>query len=131
MRPLFFSKISIFTIIFLSLLTSTGHSAEIDRSKMDRNFKKCAEYARVIADLGYTKHKITESMGDPEQRLKKMNELSNTNKLSKEYEEKIESTCPRIGFECETFLSRPERNVCRPFNIQTNDRFSLKNNTYK
>ena len=131
MRPLSLCKIVVFTNIFLSLLANTCHSAERKPNITGDDLEKCAEYARMIADLGDTKHKIHESRGNMEQHSKKMNELSNTNKKSKEYEEKIESTCPGIGFDCETFLSRPGMNVCKPFKIRTNDRFILKNNTYK
>jgi hypothetical protein len=131
MRPLSLSKIFLLTNIFLSLLASTCHSAERKPNITGDDLEKCAEYARMIADLGETRHKINESKGNVEQPSKRMKELSNTNKISKEYEEKIESTCPGVGFECETFSSRPEKNICKPFKIRTNDRFILKNNTYK
>jgi hypothetical protein len=113
---------------------------------MDGNLNKCAEYARKIADLGNTKQQINQSINqmieNPDQRSKGMDELVKlikredellklNNKLSKEYEQKIESICPRTGFECETFLSRPERNICRPFTIRNNDRFVLRNDTYR
>ena len=110
--------------------TSVVHQP-VDPALTNRDELLCEEYARKIADLGYARQKINQSMGNPVQQSKRMVELFNINKQSKEYQEIIESTCPSIGFECETFQSRPEKNVCRPFSIQTNDRFMLKNNTYQ
>jgi hypothetical protein len=99
--------------------------------KSDGNLKICAEYAIRIADLGQTKHKINKLRRESRQNSEMTNQLNNINNQSKEYEDKIESACPGVGFECETFLSRPEKNNCNPFKIRTTDRFILKNNTYQ
>lgn len=131
MRPLSPSKTFLLTSIFLSLFANTCHSAELKRNINGDDLEKCGEYARMIVNLRESRRKMSELRGDVEQRLKMMRELSNTNKISKEYEEKIVSICPGVGFECETFLSRPGRNICKPFKIRTNDKFILKNSAYK
>lgn len=131
MKTFIIHQLYVITIVFMQLLAQPCHSSELFINKMDGNLNKCAEYARKIADLGNTKQQINQSLGNPDQRSKLMDELVKLNKLSKEYEQKIESICPRTGFECKTFLSRPERNICRPFTIRNNDRFVLRNDTYR
>lgn len=116
--------VSIFSTALFALLANTCHSAEPMLNINDKNLKKCAECAREIADLKNLEHKINKSKIDSEK-------LTKINKISKELQEYVEATCPHIGFECKTFLSRPEKNNCKPFRIQNNDRFVLQNDTYR
>lgn len=111
--------------------------------------KNCAEGARLLSDLAALEHKDTPNIPNNPKNAEEFRALvkelkrnktppngdsdkkSKIFKTSQELQNYIESTCPRTGFKCETFISRPERNTCKPFKILTTDRFILENKTYK
>lgn len=138
-------QIFIVSISFLALLATLCHSAERPSSK---DLKVCSVYARTLVDLYAVQNEFTQAISDQSREIIEakgdldkvkeiVNETTSQDKLNKiriiikKYEDRIYSTCPGIGYKCETYLSRPERNVCKPFTIKTRDRSVFENTTYE
>lgn len=148
MRLISLSSLLVFSTLVFPLLTGICLSAEVNSKITESNMKNCAEGARLLSDLAALDHKITPNTPDNPKNAEEFRALvkelernkrrpnvdsdkkSKIFKTSQELQNYIESTCPRTGFKCETFESRPERNNCKPFKILTNDRFVLENKTY-
>lgn len=143
MRLISLSSLVVFSTLFFPLLTGTCLSAEVNSKITESNMKNCAEGARLLSELAALEHKdapnsieafraeikeLKRNKTPPNSDSEKMTKIFKT---SQELQNYIESTCPRTGFKCETFISRPERNTCKPFKILTTDRFILENKTYK
>ena len=138
-------QVFVFKISLLSLLVTICHSAELPSNK---DLKVCSVYARTLADLYAAQNDFTQAISDQSKeiieakgdldRVKEIvtetmsqDKLNQIKDIIKKYEDRLYLTCPGIGYKCETYLSRPERNVCKPFTIKTRDKSVFENMTYK